>query len=81
MLDPKQIETWIASGMACDLVDVEGDGQHFEAIIVSREFIGLSRVKRQQRVFDTVKTHLDSGTLHALSMKTLTPAEWAVASH
>ena len=77
MLDPKQIETWIAAGMVCELVDVEGDGQHFAAIIVSREFAGLNRVKRQQRVFETVKAHLDSGTLHALSMKTWTPEEWA----
>lgn len=77
MLDPKQIETWIANGMTCDLVDVDGDGHHFEAIIVSREFAGMNRVKRQQRVYATVKDHLDTGVLHALSMQTLTPEEWA----
>lgn len=80
MLDPKQIEAWIAEGMSCELVDVDGDGQHFQAIIVSREFEGLNRVKRQQRVFETVKTHLDTGVLHALSMQTVTPEEWAKKS-
>ncbi|HQR03725.1 MAG: BolA/IbaG family iron-sulfur metabolism protein [Proteobacteria bacterium] len=76
MLDPKQIETWIAHGMNCDHLQVEGDGQHFQAIIVSVEFEGLSRVRRQQRVNAVLKDHFDSGILHALSMQTLTPVEW-----
>ena len=76
MLDPKQIETWIAAGLPCEHVAVQGDGQHFEAVIVSSEFAGLNRVKRQQRVNAILKTRFDSGELHALSMKTLTPEEW-----
>jgi acid stress-induced BolA-like protein IbaG/YrbA len=76
MLDPKQIEAWIAAGLSCELLAVEGDGQHFEAVIVSSEFAGLSRVKRQQRVNAILKVRFDSGELHALSMKTLTPEEW-----
>jgi len=76
MLDPKQIETWIAAGLPCEFVAVQGDGQHFEAVIVSSEFVGLNRVKRQQRINAVLKTRFDSGELHALSMKTLTPEEW-----
>jgi acid stress-induced BolA-like protein IbaG/YrbA len=76
MLDPTQIESWIAAGLACELVAVKGDGQHFEAVIVSSEFAGLNRVKRQQRVNAILKARFDSGELHALSMKTLTPEEW-----
>lgn len=76
MLDPKLIQTWIAEGLSCDHLDVDGDGQHFRALIVSAEFDGLNRVKRQQRVYATLREHLDSGALHALSMQTLTPAEW-----
>lgn len=76
MLDPKQIERWIAEGLACDYLQVAGDGHHFEAIIVSKAFEGLNRVKRQQRVYQTVRNRLDSGELHALSMQTLTPEEW-----
>ena len=76
MLDPKQIEQWIAAGMACDHLSVKGDGQHFEALIVSAEFEGLNRVKRQQRVYQTVLDKLNSGELHALSLQTLTPDEW-----
>lgn len=76
MLDPKQIETWIAAGLPCEFVAVQGDGHHFDAVIVSSEFVGLNRVKRQQRINAILKARFDSGELHALSMKTLTPEEW-----
>jgi acid stress-induced BolA-like protein IbaG/YrbA len=76
MLDPKQIESWIAAGLPCEFVAVQGDGQHFEAVIVSSEFAGLNRVKRQQRINAVLKARFDSGELHALSMKTFTPEEW-----
>ncbi len=76
MLDPRQIQDWIAHELPCEHLAVEGDGQHFDAIIVSAEFAGLSRVARQQKVNAILKARFDSGELHALSMKTLTPEEW-----
>jgi acid stress-induced BolA-like protein IbaG/YrbA len=76
MLDPKQIESWIHAGLPCEHLAVEGDGQHFSALIVSAEFAGLNRVKRQQRVNAILKPRFDTGELHALSMQTLTPDEW-----
>lgn len=76
MLDPKQIETWIGDGLPCQHIAVEGDGHHFQAVIVSAEFEGLNRVKRQQRVYQTVLDKLNSGELHAISLQTLTPEEW-----
>ena len=76
MLDPKQIEIWIKAGLPCEHLTVEGDGHHFQALIVSAEFSGLNRVKRQQRVYQTVLDKLNSGELHALSMQALTPEEW-----
>jgi acid stress-induced BolA-like protein IbaG/YrbA len=77
MLDPQQIEQWISAGLACEQLSVDGDGQHFQAVIVSREFAGLNRVQRQQRVNKELKAHFDSGVLHALSMQCLTPEEAA----
>ena len=56
-------------------LSVDGDGQHFQAVIVSREFDGLNRVQRQQRVNKCLKEHFDTGVLHALSMQCLTPEE------
>ena len=55
---------------------MEGDGRHFFATIVSAEFEGTSRVKRHQRVYAALGDRMRE-QIHALSMKTLTPAEWA----
>lgn len=76
MLDPKQVQEWIAAGLACEHLAVDGDGRHFQATIVSRDFAGLSRVQRQQRVNAILRERFDTGELHALSMRTLTPEEW-----
>jgi acid stress-induced BolA-like protein IbaG/YrbA len=77
MLDPKQIEQWITAGLPCDQISVDGDGQHFQAVIVSAAFAGLNRVQRQQRVNAMLKEHFDTGVLHALSMQCFTPDEAA----
>ena len=75
MMESEQIKKIIAAGLSCEGLHVEGDGQHFEAILVSSEFIGKSRVQRQQLVNPLLRAYFDSGELHALSMKTLTPEE------
>lgn len=77
MMHPEQIKQLILAGMTCEHLALDGDGQHFQAVIVSREFEGKNRVQRQQRVYQTLKEKLDSGELHALSFKTLTPEEWS----
>lgn len=77
MMEPEQIETLIRQGMACDHLQVGGDGRHFEAVVVSGEFLGMSRIQRHQRVNQTLKPYLDTGELHALSLKTYTPEEWS----
>ncbi|MER2506001.1 MAG: BolA family protein [Azonexus sp.] len=76
-MHPDQIKELIRAGMACEHLALDGDGQHFAAIVVSAEFVGLNRVQRQQRVYRTLKDELASGELHALSFKTLTPEEWS----
>jgi acid stress-induced BolA-like protein IbaG/YrbA len=77
MLAPEKIKSWLSAELTCEHLAVDGDGQHFSAVIVSPEFSGLNRVKRQQRVNAVLKPHFDSGELHALSMQTLTPEEWS----
>ena len=73
---PQQVEDFIAAGLQCDMVTVDGDGRHFFATIVSAEFVGLSRVRRHQRVYAALGDRMRE-QIHALSMKTLTPAEHA----
>ena len=77
MMHPEQVRTIIAEGIACEHLQVAGDGQHFEALIVSAAFVGKSRVQRQQAVNKVLQQHFNSGELHALSMKTQTPEEWS----
>jgi acid stress-induced BolA-like protein IbaG/YrbA len=77
MLTPQQIEIWIREGLPCERLAVDGDGRHFEALVVSTAFEGLSRVQRQQRVNAVLRPHFESELLHALSMQCLTPAEAA----
>ena len=69
------IKDKIESGLNCQSVTVVGDGSHFEAVIVSSEFEGKRPVARQQMVYATVQAEIASGELHAISLKTLTPAE------
>ena len=78
MTDPTaaDVEAFIAAGLACEHIDVEGDGRHFFATIVSAEFEGLLRVRRHKRVYEALGDRMRE-QIHALSMKTLTPAEWA----
>jgi acid stress-induced BolA-like protein IbaG/YrbA len=73
---PQEIHADIADGLACSHLEVDGDGRHFFATIVSSEFEGLTRVRRHQRVYEALGDKMREH-VHALSMKTLTPAEWA----
>jgi len=73
---PEQVRSYIAAGLPCAHLEVEGDGRHFFATIVSAEFEGLMRVRRHQRVYTALGDRMRE-QIHALSMKTLTPAEWA----
>ena len=78
MVTPDSIRATLASGLACEHLDVRGDGHHFEAVIVSPEFEGLSRIRRHQRVYGVLGDRMRE-EIHALSMTTLTPAQWAAA--
>lgn len=70
----------IRDGLPGAEVQVTGDGSHFDAIVVSDAFEGLTPIKKQRLVMDTLREQIASGELHALSIKTLTPAQ-SVAQH
>jgi acid stress-induced BolA-like protein IbaG/YrbA len=76
VVTPESIQDTIAAGLDCTHLAVRGDGHHFEAVIVSPQFEGLSRVRRHQRVYAALGDRMRE-EIHALSMSTLTPAEWA----
>jgi acid stress-induced BolA-like protein IbaG/YrbA len=76
MVTPESIETSIAAGIDCENVQVVGDGQHFQALVVSAKFAGKSRVQRHQMVYAALGDRMRE-EVHALSMMTLTPEEFA----
>ncbi len=78
MVTAESIETSIAAGLACEHLEVRGDGHHWEAVIVSAAFEGLTRVRQHQLVYAALGERMRE-EIHALSMTTLTPAQWAAA--
>ena len=76
MATAESIREAIAAGLGCEHVDVRGDGHHWEALVVSSAFEGLSRVRAHQLVYATLGERMRE-EIHALSMTTLTPAQWA----
>ena len=76
MTTPEQLQGYIQNGMPCDHVSVTGDGAHFEAVIVSALFRDKSRVQRHQIVYQALGDRMRE-EIHALSMQTLTPEDWA----
>ena len=75
MVTPESVKQGIAAGLACEHVEVIGDGQHFQALIVSDQFAGRNRVQRHQLVYAALGERMRE-EIHALSMRTLTPQEW-----
>ena len=76
---PQDVRSFIAAGLPCEHLEVEGDGRHFFATIVSVQFEGLPRVRRHQAVYAALGNRMQS-QIHALSMKTLTPSEHAAVA-
>ncbi|WP_338926256.1 BolA family transcriptional regulator [Mycetohabitans endofungorum] len=72
---PEQVKEYIEAGLLCERIDIEGDGQHFFATIVSSAFEGKRSIARHQLVYAALGERMRE-EIHALSMKTLTPTEW-----
>jgi acid stress-induced BolA-like protein IbaG/YrbA len=71
------IKQLIVEGLPCDHCELTGDGRHWYATVVSTAFEGLRPIQRHQRVYATMGQRMHTDEVHALSMKTFTPAEWA----
>ncbi|MEY4643829.1 MAG: BolA family protein [Hylemonella sp.] len=72
-----ELKSLIRAGLPCEHIELTGDGRHWYATIVSAEFDGLRPIARHQRVYATLGSKMHTDEVHALSMKTFTPAEWA----
>lgn len=76
-METEAVKKLIRDGMPGAEVTVTGDGSHFEAVVISNAFTGKTPLQKQRLVMGTVKPQIESGELHALSIKTFTPAQWA----
>lgn len=80
MIEPTDLEARLRAGLPglthLELRDLTGTKDHYEAVLVASEFEGRSRVARHQAVYRALG-ELMAGPVHALTMKTLTPSEWA----
>jgi acid stress-induced BolA-like protein IbaG/YrbA len=75
MVTPDSVKDGISAGLECEHLEVIGDGQHFQALVVSSAFAGRNRVQRHQLVYAALGERMRE-EIHALSMRTLTPEEW-----
>ena len=73
----EQLQSIISSNLPCEHIELSGDGQHWYATIVSSSFEGQRLIQRHQKVYATLGSRMHTNEVHALSMKTFTPAEWA----
>lgn len=73
----EQIKNMIAAGLDCAHLELEGDGRHWYAIVVSAAFEGKRAIQCHQLVYATLGDKMKNDEVHALSIKTYTPAEWA----
>ena len=76
-----ELHAIISAGLACDHLEVTGDGRHWDALVVSPDFEGRRLIQRHQKVYATLGERMKTDEVHALSIKALTPAEWASTSH
>ena len=74
-MHPDDVKKLLLSEFASCEVTVEGDGRHFDILVVGDVFAGLRAVQRQQKVYSVLKDEISAGTIHAVNMKTFTPDE------
>jgi acid stress-induced BolA-like protein IbaG/YrbA len=75
-MQPSDIKALIETGLTNSIVTVDGDGRHFNAIVIAPMFAGKSRIEKQQLVYATLGDRIATGVIHAISIKTFTPKEW-----
>ncbi len=75
-MHPDEIKSLIEQGLPGASVSVDGDGRHFQAVVVCDEFRGKPTIRQHRMVYGTLGDRFDSEVLHALALKTYTPEQW-----
>ena len=78
-MENQQVQRLIEEGLPGVKVIVNGDGYHYEAVVVGDCFEGKSLVQQQKMVYSVLNEHISSGAIHALTIKAYTPEQWEKA--
>ncbi len=76
-MQPQAIQALLEAGLEQCEVTVQGEGNHFDILVIGELFAGLRPVKKQQLVYAVLNSHIADGTIHAVNIRTFTPGEWA----
>ncbi len=79
-MDTNKIKQVLIEQLKLDEVIVNGDGNHFQIIVVAEMFNGMSRVNQQKMIYAPLMEYISDNQIHALSIKVYTPAEWTKRS-
>ena len=75
-MDTNEIKQVLMDTLSLDEVIVNGDGSHFQVVVVGAMFEGMSRGKQQQTIYAPLMEYIADNRIHALSIKAYTPEEW-----
>ena len=76
-MDSTQVKAILEQAIQVQELHVRGEGSHFEVIAVDDAFQTMSRIKKQQLIYAPLADYIQRGDMHAVSIKTFTPDEWA----
>ncbi|NJO41938.1 MAG: BolA family transcriptional regulator [Cyanobacteria bacterium CRU_2_1] len=83
MVSPSQVEAMIKAGLPdaqVQVQDLTGGGDHYQVVVISSQFEGKRLIQQHQLVYGSLQQAMTSEAVHALTMKTYTPQEWAALS-
>ena len=76
-MQAQDIQTLLSDNLESCQVEVSGEGSHFDILVIGEVFDGLRPVQKQQVVYKVLNPLIADGSIHAVNIKTFTPAEWA----
>ncbi|WAL62644.1 BolA family protein [Thermocoleostomius sinensis] len=82
MVSPDQVAEMIKVGLPdaqVQVQDLTGTRDHYQVVVVSSQFEGKRLIQQHQLVYRTLQQAMSSEAIHALTMKTYTPQEWAMS--
>ncbi|MCG3722257.1 BolA family transcriptional regulator [Vibrio cincinnatiensis] len=76
-MDSAQVQQILEQALNLQELHVKGEGSHYEVIAIDESFENMSRVKKQQMIYAPLMEYIQRNDIHAVSIKTFTPQEWA----